>query len=712
MNSEENITGTVSNVLYEDSKKQIIRLNIINNSIKVIINPPIDLVEISDHISVYGTLEYHSKYGKQFIARHIAHCNVSQELIKSFIMTSNGIGEKTTDKLIKRFGGDLMQVLENSDVDRLCENRDISKAAAEIICHNWHRLAGKVQFIIFMNNVLKGVNPAKRQELIRIGKKAYQYYGEKTEEKLKEDPYRIWSFSNFKHAQLLGNALQIPPDDERRLICAVEETLYKQLDSGNTCSTPNVFAKALAQLVGEELVVKALYAATKESEKEWPRLITTVPQDSHLTDTEKLYARQFALPASVIMESYVKDQLLNRIKNGILNIYATDKELHEHKIIGGHPLSLAQQRAVKTVLLNAVTCVAGGAGTGKTSVLFCVHEIIKTAGREVLQVALSGKASRRLAQQTKQDAMTIEKLLRKVEKEPKYLDQFSLPLVLIDEASMVDLHTMYRLLSILEGIPARLVFVGDYAQLSPVGPGLIYHQLMKSQLVPKVELTDNFRSVTAINTAANAVKEGQLFERCKTVNIIQCDNLEKMKEVAKREYQWNISAESIHVIAARIRTVADINIRLHESIAHMRKVVPCAPHFRETDVVVYKSNNEELGIVNGSTGIVMQGDENTITIKFDIEGIVHIPKGEILNQKDGEYLLQHGYALTCHSAQGSEFDVVIVVVEDMAMVERSWLYTAMTRAKRKVIFITTENGIKNALDRGFKADHLNVGFHL
>ncbi|GAC32306.1 exodeoxyribonuclease V alpha subunit [Paraglaciecola polaris LMG 21857] len=627
-------------------------------------------------------------------------------------MSANGIGGKTTDKLLRRFDGEIIQVIEDRDVDRLCEHGDISKAAAEIICRNWHWQAGKAQFISFMNNVLKGVKLATRAELISIGKKAYQYYGAKTERKLKEDPYRIWSFSSFKDAEILANALQVKCDDERRLICAVEETLYKQLDTGSTRSTPEVFTKELEKLVGGELVIKALYAATKESEKEWPRLITTVPQDQALTDIEKIYARHFALPASVIMESYVKEQLLGRIKKGIPNIQATDKELQEYQIIGGYPLSLDQQLAVKTVLLNAVTCVSGGAGTGKTSVLYCVHEIITKAGREVLQVALSGKASRRLAQQTERDATTIEKLLRKVENEPDYLSQFSSPLVLIDEASMVDLHTMYRLLSILDGTPARLVFVGDWAQLPPVGSGLIYHQLMKSQIVPKVELTQNFRSVKEINLAANAIKEGKPFERCKTVNIIQCDDLEGMKKIAKREYEWNLSAESVHVIAARIRTVADINIRLHESIAATRKVVPCAPQFRATDVVVYKSNNQELGIVNGSTGVVIGGDENTINIKFDIEGIVHIPKDEIIKEKDGEYLLQHGYALTCHSAQGSEFDVVIVVVEDTPMVECSWLYTALTRAKRKVILITTENGIQNVVDRGFKAHQLNVGFHL
>ncbi|MCP4059075.1 MAG: ATP-binding domain-containing protein [Pseudoalteromonas sp.] len=185
-----------------------------------------------------------------------------------------------------------------------------------------------------------------------------------------------------------------------------------------------------------------------------------------------------------------------------------------------------------------------------------------------------------------------------------------------------------------------------------------------------------------------------------------------MVEIAKREYEWNLSAKSLHVIAARTRTVSDINIKLHESITHTRKVIPSAPEFREGDAVVYKANNAELGIVNGSTGVVTGGNEDLIIVRFDIEGLVSIPKESIRNENAGEYLLQHGYALTCHSAQGSEFDVVIVVVEDMPMVERSWLYTAITRAKKKVILVTTNNSIQKAIDRGFAADQIEVGFEL
>ena len=343
--------------------------------------------------------------------------------------------------------------------------------------------------------------------------------------------------------------------------------------------------------------------------------------------------------------------------------------------------------------------------------MYCAHEMITSAGNKVLQVALSGKAARRLAQQTERDAMTIEKLLKIVERKPDYLSQFPCPLVLIDEASMVDLHTIYRLLKILENKPARIVFVGDWAQLPPVGPGLIYHILMRSNTVPQVTLTQNFRSIKGIIEASKAVLDGQQIPESKSVKIIQCEDAEAMKNAAEREYRFNLHADSIHVVSARLRTVADINLRLHETLTENRKTIPAAPQFRVGDAVVYKANDEDLGIVNGSTGHVIGGDADSILVQFDIEGSVSIPKAAVSTQ-NGEYLLQHGYALTCHAAQGSEFDTVIIVVEDMPMVERSWLYTALTRAKKKAILITFNNSIEKALCRGFAAESIKVGFKL
>lgn len=706
---KQTLTGTVSKLLYEDETKQIIRLNTQHIPVKVLVNAPLSLVEENDHVSIAGRKEYHPYFGDQFIAESIEHCTVSRDLVAGFLMSSSGIGEKTVTKLLSAIGERILDVLEQKDIDSLYFDGKISRTAAEVICHNWHKHTGKLQFIEFMNNVLTKAKATKRAELMKIGKRAFAYYGAQTEEKLREDPYRVWAFSSFKLAELLAEAFGVLPHDKRRLICAVEDTLFKHLKGGNTRVSPFVFADDLSKLVGREMVQKALDVAAECGDSERPRIIIT--NDKQASNKENKH-RYYALPSAALMENYVKGQLLSRMREGILSIQVSVEVLEQYTIPGGHRLSSEQQEAVKMVLSNTVSCVSGGAGTGKTSVMYCAHDIITSSGNKVLQVALSGKAARRLAQQTERDAMTIEKLLKIVERKPNYLDDFPCPLVLIDEASMVDLHTIYRLLHILEGKPARIVFVGDWAQLPPVGPGLIYHQLMQSNVVPRLKLTQNFRSIKGIKEASESIKKGTVFPESKSVRIIECEDVDSMKQAAEREYRYHLYADSLHVVAARTRTVADINMRLQVTLTANRKVIPCAPQFRVGDAVVYKTNDEELGIVNGSTGCVIDGDDESIHVDFDVEGKISIPKENVTVRKLGEYLLQHGYALTCHSAQGSEFEVVIVVVEDMPMVERSWLYTAVTRAKQKVIVITSNDSINKALFRGFAAQQISVGFQL
>lgn len=708
-----NIVGTVSKVFFGSDDRQIIQVKTNKKAVKVVINKPLDQVEKCDHIQVNGMLESHPTYGEQLVAIDVEYCSITRELIESFLVSTNGIADKTANKLLKNLGDDIVNLIESKKIEQIYTVGKITKTLAEVICYNWHKQAGKLQLINFMNNVLENSNISDRSSLIRTGKQAYSHYGKATEKKLREDPYRIWAFSGYAQANSFANALGVKPDDKRHLICAVEEILFQHLKKGSTRVTPDVFASDLDKLIGKDLTIKAIYTALDESKSIKPRIVVTEPGGADkFPPSERLYQRKFALPSAVIMENYVKQQLRSRIQEGIQSIKITDSELKDYVIPGNHKLSELQREAVQMVTNNALSCVSGGAGTGKTSVLYCAHNVITSSGNTVLQVALSGKASRRLAQQTEQEAMTIEKLLKTVEYNPEYLDGFPSPLVLIDEASMVDLHSMYRILVILEGRSARLVFVGDWAQLAPVGPGLIYHQLMRSPLVPKVELTQNFRSVKDIINASEAVKNGELFPSTKTVNIIQCKDTQDLNDVAKRQYELHLHAKTLHVIAATTRTAVAINRALHKELTKNRKIIPCAPHFRINDAVVYKSNNEDLGLVNGSTGVVIGGDDESIHVRFDIEGIIHIPEESITDYHNGEYLLQHGYALTCHSAQGSEFDVVIIVIEDIDLVERSWLYTAITRAKQKAIIITAPGAISNVLNRGFKSQQLDVGFEI
>tara|TARA_R110002050_G_scaffold289938_2_gene443163 strand:- start:1677 stop:3389 length:1713 start_codon:yes stop_codon:yes gene_type:complete len=566
--------------------------------------------------------------------------------------------------------------------------------------------------------------------------RAYRIYGELTAYKLEEDPYRLWSFTTWKQTELFGKVMRVAANDERRLICAVEESLHRKLKDGHTVVHPNDFREELIRLVGEELIVPAIVAANNASTQVPPRIIVRnvtkkKRAKSNFSETlqttsenKKLYHRMFSLAGVTLMERYVEQQLKERLSNNLLAINVSDDDLDAFSMHQGkekHFLTTEQKNAVKMVLSNAVSVVVGPAGTGKTSVLYCINDIIKNSGNGVLQVALAGKAAQRLIQQTDENAYTIKSLLFKIKYQKQqdgthFLDSYQMPVLHIDEASMVDLQTMFQVLKAFEGRSARFVFIGDPAQLPPIGIGLVFHRIIQSKSVSKTELTKNFRCVQDIGAAANDIRNGIIPKVSANLDIEYYRGKDELLDRVNHHYLTHKDKNDIHVVAARKLTVSLINSQLHTLLTRNRDAIPVAPQFSIGDSVIYKVNDAELGLVNGSTGIVkaesmteIEGVEVPVLVaSFNGEQVM-LTRRDIQDDESGTYHLQHAYGITCHAAQGSEFGAVMVVVEKCIMVERSWLYTALTRAKYKVVLLVEEDGLQAAINAGFKADNISVG---
>jgi exodeoxyribonuclease V alpha subunit len=715
MQTSQSAVGTVSKIVYASNRKQIIRLITKNDSVKVMLSNAEMHVETNDHIRVTGNVVFSEKFGKQLHAIQVQHTPVTHNLIADFLTAGAGVGKSISGRILSQYPNNLLPILESYDIDALSAVKGVSKAIATVICNNWRKQSGKVELINFMDTVLINAKQSEREKLQSAARQAFSHYQDKTVAKLKEDPYRIWSFSSFKLAEHLASAMKIPKDDQRRLVCAFEEVLFMHLDSASTqVSYPN-FSKDLEELLGDSnLVLPALTAAIESSKCDVPRIIITEPKNANkMSESERLDKTKFALPGTAIMENYVAAQLKLRLSENHLIIATSNRALDDYTLPSGHNLSDSQKDAVKLILNNSVTVISGGAGTGKTSVLYCANDLIKQSGNDILQVALSGKASQRLMQQTKEHAFTIASLLKHVREDPKFLDHYKTPVVNVDEASMVDLQSMYKVLTIFEDRQLRLVFIGDWAQLAPVGVGLIFHKLMKSDKVPKIELTENFRSSTGIKQVAESIKIGELFSSNNHVELIEYEKAEQLPELIERQYYLNTyNDDDTHIIAATLRTVSKSNLAVHTMLARGRKVVAIAPQFRVGDKVLYKKNDINLDLVNGSTGVIVGQTSKALRVKFSLEGIRDLYLEDIQDDILGEYILHHAYALTCHSAQGSEFNTAIVVVEDFALVERSWLYTAITRAKKKVIILAQKEAIASVLNRGFRFEKINVGFEI
>ena len=740
--------GTVTRLLFEDATRQIFSLKTDKKSIKVLLSDDQQRVEKGEHVTVDGELINHDDFGQQLHATKITHTPVTHDLIADFMMMGTGIGKAIAERVIKAFPTNLVDVLENKDVESLCSVERVTRATATVIINQWHKQAGKAKLIPFIEGILKNAPPTVRTRIKRSAKLSYAHYGEDTTDKLKEDPYRLWSFGSFKDADLFAKAMGMALDDERRLICAVEEAIYKKYKEGHTQVYPLEFLDELQKIVGDRLALKAVIAANNAANTSPPRIVVRHEENTNPTDSKfaqacrefaeqqefdddflrrDIYNQTYALPGPAIMEQYVQQQLALRLEQSVPAMRVADLDITAYKLPGNHSLNTEQQCAVKMVLNNAITAISGGAGTGKTSILYAVNDMIKSADYDVLQVALAGKAAQRLIQQTDDHAYTITSLLNKIQKDGHFLQSLDTPVFHIDEASMVDLLTMYKVLKAFEGKTIRLVFIGDYAQLPPIGPGLIFHRLMQCQSVPKVELKTNYRSKRGIVEVGERIKAGIVFEANNEVDIIEYDSSVNLMDIVQRQYVQLMKDNEVHVIAATKSLVQQSNIALHKSLRKYDKYIPSAPDFKINDEVIYKRNNERLGLVNGSTGQITMGPAVDCTgldqtlnvdlvVDFKIEGQKGLLLKDIIDRTRGEYHLQHAYAITCHSAQGSEFDTVVIVLQDSIgesmLVERSWLYTAITRAKKKAVLIVKKGQIESILARGFKFEKINCGLHL
>jgi exodeoxyribonuclease V alpha subunit len=734
--------GTVTGLVYESRVRQIFNLKISTSTIKVLIVDAQQRVAKGDHITVIGNMVVDVRFGKQLHAEKIKQTPVTHDLLVDFLMQGSGIGKAISERVVRAFPEKLVQILENKDVDILCSIERVSRASACIMVKQWHENAGKAALIPFIESILINAPATIRSQIKQSAKQSYAYYRSQTVEKLKEDPYRIWSFGSFKNADAFAKAMGVKPDDKRRLLCAVEEVIYKKFTEGHTQVYPLQFQGALEKIVGKNNVIKAIISANNSAHKSLPRIIvrhnknSLNPVDSKFAQegmelaakqenstVKNIYNQSYSLPGIAEIELYVQQQLQVRINEKMDDFNVTDEAIRSYQLQDGHFLNKYQCKAIKTVLSNAVTLISGGGGTGKTSVLYAVNDMIKKAGQHVLQVALSGKAAQRLVQQTDDDAFTISKLLNNIEKNGRYIDTLNEPVFHIDEASMVDLLTMFKVLKAFEGKCIRLVFIGDWAQLAPIGPGLIFHRLMTCETVPKVELKINYRSKGGIIDVSESVKAGEVFPANDEVELIEYDESQNVFDIISSKYLEATKDGTVHAIAATRKMVSEANIHLHKLMRKRDNYIAVAPEFRINDSVIYKSNNESLGLVNGSTGTIISGaiegykNEKSIinadlVIKFDVEGEIGLTVDQIKNTQTGDYILQHAYAITCHSAQGSEFDTAIIVIQNSKLVERSWLYTAITRAKKKTILIAKRGQIEAVLNRGFAFEKINSGLHL
>lgn len=593
-----------------------------------------------------------------------------------------GIGAVKARRLWEGLGESLYDCLDNADHHTLANV--IGEDLADILLRGW-REYGKADALRWFQNF--GLD-------LRLSRKILDVYGGEALNALNADPYRLLAFGMSWSAldQLAQQHFGVALDDERRLIAAVEAVLYRAFDAGDTCCERETVMKGLDRLLDRSVASSALVLAEQRH-------------------SVRIVGNRIHALGPYLIEQSVAKALRQRLGNTVpltvpaeVDILLARFEQDEATALRlpGFALNQAQREAVHAAVEYPLVLITGGAGVGKTTVLKAVCHVLEHCGQHLYAMALSGRAAKRLTEATHRPAMTIAGFLRNV----RMAELAENSVLLVDEASMLDVVLAHRLLKTMPD-SSRLILIGDPSQLPPVGPGLTLHAMVLVEHVPRVELTQVQRFGGAIASGAHAVRDGRwpTLPPDAALAFLPCEP-SYVADIVLRHYLADPLNTQI-LTFTRERGVASAKVlnAMCQGVlaASARRLLVWNAELdrqedsglREGEPVLCTRNLWAWGIQNGSLGRVETVEEVPQPV-FDSEGQLVGTALAWIRWDDGERrpvteevldALELGYAVTVHKAQGSQFPRVIVPVCAARYLDRTMLYTAITRATTQVVLV-------------------------
>lgn len=623
-------------------------------------------------VSLEGDWEEHPVHGRQFRVTGLLDTSPHTEAgLRLWLATAGipGVGRGMADRLVDTFGLETLTVLDQHP-ERLREVAGFGRSRIAAVEAAW----GEGRAARAVTLLMRGLGLSQRQ-----ADRVLARYGEKAEQVLRADPYRLADEIGgigFRTADALARQLGLPKDDPQRARAAIRYVLEQESEqSGHCWLSVEALVRTLAELeVPAALVPGAIeHAASRgavvvEGERVWPAALWTAEDRSAHTLRELLRA-----PTSPPREGEVD---------------AAERWV-------GVTLDPSQRAAVQTALAHRTCIVTGGPGTGKTTLLRVLLRVLVERGERVALASPTGRAARRMEEATGMTASTLHRLLKVDPRTGGFVHGLATPLevdaVVVDEASMVDLPLLCALTDALPlHASPRLLLVGDVDQLPSVGPGQVLRDLVASGVVPVARLQQVHRQQegSAILEAAAAIRDGRVpTDGADTFLLARPDPEESvrtvLKVVAERLPARGFRADDIQVLTPTRRGALGterLNAELQRALNPAADGVPELRRgeqvLRLGDRVICTKNRYDLEVFNGDIGRVAAVTPQGVTV--DVDGRAVAFDREDLAQLD------LAYALTVHKSQGSEYGAVVVALHGSAglLLRRNLFYTAVTRAKR------------------------------
>ena len=721
------LQGAISAVVYQnyDNGYAVLRLNV-GGGQNVTVVGTIPLPAVGERLMVTGRWSSHASYGRQFEAEFLERLMPQTSLeILSYLSSRiiKGIGPRMAARIVDRFGEETLLIMEREPL-RLAEVSGISREKARAIGEEFRLQVGMRHLMEFF---------ALHHLPAELAVRTYKIYGDSTIELLYDDPYLLMDEgleAPFGAVDRFAIELGVAGDDPRRVEAGILFELNYNLTAGHSFLPEDKLVAATAQLLSVEPEAVAQGVA---------RLL-----EAERLDRERLAGIQVIyLPELYRAESYCALRLLQFADQGFPEPAGLDRMIRRVAKDSGITYSDEQTRAIREAAASGVLLITGGPGTGKTTILNGILALFGQMKLRCVLAAPTGRAAKRLTEVTGEDASTIHRLLEagidpgtgrmffaRDEDNPLKAD-----VVVIDEMSMVDVQLLY---SLLQAIPRgkRLILVGDPDQLPPVGPGFPFSDMLRSEMLPTVRLTEVFRQAqeSLIVMNAHRVNKGQMpdlknvssdffFMRRQSEEAL-CSLIRDLC-TTRLPQKMGIPADQIQVLSPTRKGgvgTGNLNKILQAALnppASEKKERPFGDFvFREGDRVMQIRNNYDIvwksadgssvgtGIFNGDVGTItaIRQAEETMTVLFDDR------EAEYDFTQLGE--LEPAYAMTVHKSQGSEYRAVILTAWNGSpyLLSRSILYTAITRARELLIIVgreetvavMTENVRKNRRYTGLK----------
>ena len=704
------LQGTIGAVVFQnyDNGYAVLRLRCSSGDAVTVVGT-IPLPAVGERLMVTGRWSTHQSYGKQFEAEFLERMlpqtgpeivgYLSSRIIK-------GIGPKMAARIVDRFGAETLQIMEREPV-RLAEVTGISREKALAIGEEFRLRVGMRQLMEFF---------ALHHLPAELAVLTYKRYGEQTMELLYDDPYLLMDDgleAPFGAVDRFAIELGVAGDDPRRIEAGILFELRYNLTAGHSFLPEDKLLGATAQLLSVEM---------QDISKGIDRLL----EAERLVRTELAGITVDYLPELYQAECYCARRLLEFSQKICQEPKGLEKMVRTAEEEGGIRYSEHQRQAIRDAAGNSLLIITGGPGTGKTTILNGILSLYGQMGLKCVLAAPTGRAAKRLTEVTGQEASTIHRLLEatidpatglmyfvKDEEDPLKADA-----VIVDEMSMVDIQLLH---SLMKAVPqkARLILVGDPDQLPPVGPGFPFNDMLRSQTLNAVRLTEIFRQAqeSLIVMNAHRVNRGEmpdLRQRKSDFFFLPCRSEQEVSQTicdlcARRLPQnMGIQPEQIQVLTpTRKGGVGTVNLNkllqgsLNPASPTKKERAYGEILFREGDRVMQIRNNYDImwkkcdgsavgsGIFNGDVGIVKAIDPGLqqMSVVFDDREVDY--DFDMLGE------LEPAFAMTVHKSQGSEYRCVVLSVWNGSayLLNRSVLYTAITRARELLILVGREETV-------------------